>query len=53
MSYLLKLFDTELMKFKVVENLADPVVKIEWINEEKRQLLPLGMDVSDEGWLPG
>ena len=54
MSYLLKLFDTELLKFKVVENLADPVVKIEWINEEKRQLLPLGMDVSDEGvafWL--
>lgn len=54
MSYLLKLFDTELLKFKVLENLADPVVKIEWINEGKRQLLPLGMDVSDEGvasWL--
>ncbi len=54
MSYLLKLFDTELLKFKVLENLADPVVEIEWINEEKRQLLPLGMDVSDEGvasWL--
>ena len=54
MSYLLKLFDTELLKFKVLENLSDPVVEIEWINEEKRQLLPLGMDVSDEGvasWL--
>ncbi len=54
MSYLLKLFDTELLKFKVLENLSDPVVEIEWINEEKRQLLPLGMDLSDEGvasWL--
>ena len=54
MSYILRVFDTNLLRFEVLENLADPVVKIEWINDEKRQLLPLGMEVSDEGvaaWL--
>lgn len=52
--YLLKLFDEELLKFEVIENLADPVVKIIWKNEEKIQLMPLGMTVSDDGlakWL--
>jgi len=54
MTYMLKLFDTDLIRFEVIENLADPVVKIDWINEDHRQLLPLGMDVSDAGlakWL--
>lgn len=54
MSYILRVFDTNLLRFEVLENLSDPVVEIEWINDEKRQLLPLGMEVSDEGvatWL--
>lgn len=54
MGYILKLFDTELLKFEVVENLADPVVHVQWLNEEKKELLPLGMEVSDSGlatWL--
>lgn len=54
MSYILKVFDTSLVRFEVLENLSDPVVEIEWINDEKRQLLPLGMEASDEGvaaWL--
>lgn len=52
--YFLKLFDEELLKFQVVENLADPVVKIVWKDENKNHLLPLGMTISDEGlakWL--
>lgn len=54
MNYVLKLFDTELLKFELVENIADPVVKILWIDDEKRRLLPLGMEISNRGlasWL--
>lgn len=56
MEYVLKLFDTELIKFKIIENLSDPVLQITWINEKNKNLLPLGMDVSDKGlasWLKG
>ena len=56
MEYILKLFDTELIKFKIIENLSDPVLQITWINEKNRNLLPLGMDVSNKGlasWLKG
>ena len=54
MSYKLKLFDKVLLEFNIVENLADPVVEIVWIDENSRNLLPLGMDVSNVGlaqWL--
>ncbi|MBP3204933.1 MAG: XRE family transcriptional regulator [Lachnospiraceae bacterium] len=54
MEYILKLFDTDLIKFKIIENLSDPVLEITWINENEKQLFPLGMDVSDMGlalWL--
>ena len=56
MEYVLKLFDTELLKFKIIENLSDPVLQITWINENNKNLLPLGMEVSDKGlalWLKG
>ena len=49
MEYILKLFDVELMKFRIIENLADPVLQITWINEKKKKLLPLGMELSDKG----
>ena len=49
MEYILKLFDVELMKFRIIENLADPVLQITWINEKKKHLLPLGMELSDKG----
>lgn len=54
MEYILKLFDTNLLKFKIIENLSDPVLQITWINEKKKHLLPIGMEVSDKGlasWL--
>lgn len=52
--YILKLFDEDLLKFEVVENLADPVINIIWKNESKEHLLPLGMEVNEAGlakWL--
>ena len=56
MEYVLKSFDTELIKFKIIENLSDPVLQITGINEKNKDLLPLGMEVSDKGlasWLKG
>lgn len=49
MEYILKLFDIEIIKFNIIENLADPVLQITWINEGKKHLLPLGMELSDKG----
>jgi len=49
MIYTLKLFDLSLLAFEVVENLADPVVRITWINEDKKQLLPLDMELNETG----
>ena len=49
MGYILKLFDIELIRFEVLENLADPVVRITWINEENKALLPLGMEPDKDG----
>ena len=49
MTYRLKHFDTDLLEFEVVENLAEPVVRILWIDEDKKHLLPLDMEISEEG----
>ena len=49
MEYILKLFDVELMKFRIIENLSDPVLQITWVNEKKKNLFPLGMELSDKG----
>ena len=54
MVYTLKLFDTPLLSFEVVENLADPVIRVTWINEAERRLLPLDMEPDENGivrWL--
>ena len=54
MEYFLKLFDVDLIRFRIIENLADPVLQITWINEEKKHLFPLGMELSNKGlasWL--
>lgn len=54
MIYTLKLFDTALLKFTVVENLADPVVRIVWLDEKHKRLLPLDMEPHEDGlsrWL--
>ena len=54
MVYTLKLFDTNLLSFEVLENLADPVIRITWINEENKNLLPLDLETDETGlvrWL--
>ena len=54
MIYTLKLFDTALLSFEVAENLADPVVNINWICESKKHLLPLDMEPNENSlvqWL--
>ncbi len=54
MEYVLKHFDTDLIHFKIIENLADPVLQITQINEKQKQLFPIGMEITDKGlasWL--
>ena len=49
MGYLLKQFDIPLLRFSVVENTATPELRIEWVNEENKALLPLDLSLSPEG----
>ena len=49
MGYILKQFDTPLLRFSVIENTAAPELRIEWVNEEKKALLPLDLILSPEG----
>lgn len=43
MNYVLKQFDLPLLKFAVEEDLASPVLKVLWVNETHRNLLPLDL----------
>lgn len=43
MNYVLKQFDLPLLKFTVEEDLASPVLKVLWVNEAHRNLLPLDL----------
>ena len=49
MGYILKQFDIPLLTFSVVENTAAPQLRIEWVNEERKALLPLDFTLSPEG----
>lgn len=54
MDYSLKLFDTELLRFEVIDNIADPVVRITRVDESKNHLFPLDLELSENGlvrWL--
>lgn len=54
MNYELKHFNTALVRFSATEDTAAPDINILWVNEECRDLLPLGMELSDSGiakWL--
>lgn len=54
MNYLLKHFDTELLKFSADARSSEPDCEILWVNEEKKNLLPLALSLSQEGlesWL--
>lgn len=54
MNYELKHFDTTLLKFTATEDSSIPKINISWINEEKRELLPLDLTCTPDGlssWL--
>lgn len=54
MNYELKHFNTALVRFSATEDTAAPDINILWVNEECRDLLPLGMELSGSGiakWL--
>ena len=54
MNYELKHFDTTLVRFSATEDTNTPEIKILWINEAKKDLFPLDLELNDIGiskWL--
>ena len=54
MNYELKHFDTTLVLFSATEDTNAPEIKILWTNEDKKELFPLDLELTDEGiakWL--
>ncbi len=54
MIYELRHFDTVVLKFSVVDDSNEPNLKVVWVDEDNRALLPLDLELSDEGvykWL--
>lgn len=54
MEYELRHFDTPLLRYSATEDSSSPDIDIQWINEKKRNLLPLDLDATQSGlyrWL--
>ena len=54
MNYELKHFDTTLVRFFATEDTNAPEIKILWTNEDKKELFPLDLELTNEGiakWL--
>ena len=54
MTYELRHFDTPLMRFTATEDTSTPEIEILWVNEEKKTLLPLDMNIDGDSvsrWL--
>lgn len=49
MEFELKLFDTTLLRFEGDPQSAEPGVRISWLNLDATELLPLGMESTDQG----
>ena len=49
MEYILKHFDTALLKFSAKEDAADPEYTVTWVNENQKSLLPLDFEPTPEG----
>ena len=50
----LRHFDTPLLRFRIIDSTYAAELEITWINEEKRNMLPLDLEVSGDGlyrWL--
>lgn len=54
MNYEIRHFDTPLLRFSAAEDSSAPEIEILWVNQEKKDLLPLDLHLSSEGvgkWL--
>ena len=54
MNYILKQFDTPLLKFSATTDTSDPEIEILWVDEENRQQLPLDLELKEDSlrrWL--
>lgn len=54
MNYELKHYDLSLVRFSATEDTNTPEIKILWVNEGKKDLFPLDLELTDEGlakWL--
>jgi hypothetical protein len=54
LNYELRHYDTPLLRFSATEDSNSPDIEILWMNNEKRDLLPLNLEVSTDGvakWL--
>ena len=54
MNYILKQFDTPLLKFSATTDTSDPEIEILWVDEENRQQLPMDLELKEDSlrrWL--
>lgn len=54
MNYEIRHFDTPLIRFSATEDSSSPEIQILWVNEQKRELLPLDLQLTNDGlskWL--
>lgn len=54
MNYELKRYDLSLVRFSATEDTNTPEIKILWVNEDKKDLFPLDLELTDDGlakWL--
>lgn len=54
MNYELKHYDLSLMRFSATEDTNTPEIKILWVNEDKKDLFPLDLELTNDGlakWL--
>ena len=49
MELVLKQYDIPLLRFSATNDSSTPEIKVHWINEDQRHLLPLDMELSPEG----
>ena len=47
MNYILKQFDTPLLKFSATTDTSDPEIEILWVDEENRQQLPMDLELKE------
>lgn len=51
MNYVLKHFDTPLIRFHASEDSRNPEITIQWINKENSYLLPLDLGEASEEYI--